>query len=280
MVKKRISFILTIVLLISGSLSSVAQTNSYRPKGDPGEWNFELTPFLWGPVTSGEVTSKRLSEDFQIPAIDLLSKLKMAFMISAEVSKGNFFLNTTYLYTKLGTEEVVWTSKNGEKTIVAAPYMKMNIVEVITGGRFRMKDSFILDPFVGFRYTDYQIYGSIDGIADTTSFDERTGFWDPVIGVQMHYFPHPRVPIIVKADIGGLGAGSKFSWSTSVNSGYTLSPSFDLLAGFVAYGADYETENAAGNNIGLNIIMYGFDFGIKYHIPGRAKDKAIFRKFE
>jgi len=26
--------------------------------------------------------------------------------------------------------------------------------------------------------------------------------------------------------------------------------------------------------------MYGFDFGIKYHIPGRAKDKAIFRKFE
>ena len=156
--------------------------------------------------------------------------------------------------------------------------MKMNIIEVISGGRFRVNDYLIFDPFVGFRYTSYHIYGSVQGIADTTSFDEKTDFWDPVLGLQIHYFPHPRVPLILKMDVGGFGVGSVFSWTTSINSGYTISPSFDFLAGFSAYGSNYETENSLGNTIGLNMIMYGFDFGLRYHIPKRNKEKSVFKK--
>lgn len=254
------------------------QEQTYLPKGNPQKWNVELTPFLWLPVISGELSSKHLSEDYDIPAIDLLSNLKMAFMISADISKGKFFLSPTYIYTKLGSEEALWTSESGEKSIVAVPDLKMNIVEIIAGGRFRVNDFLIIDPYVGVRYTNYHIFGSVQGITDTTSFDEQVHYWDPVIGLQMHYYPHPRVPIIVKADIGGFGAGTKFSWLTSINSGYTLSPSFDLLAGFGAYGADYETENSLGNTIGLNMIMYGFDVGIRYHIPKRVKEKSVFKK--
>lgn len=266
-----------LLLLIMGFLSSQSQTTKYFPKGDPEKWNVELTPFLWLPLISGEVASARLSEEYNISGIDLLSNLKMAFMISGEVSKGKFFLASTYLYTKIGSEQLIWTSEDGEKNIAVLPDMKMNIVEVIAGGRFRVNDFLIFDPFVGFRYTNYHVYGSVQQIKDTTSFDERSDFWDPVIGLQMHYFPHPRVPIILKIDVGGFGVGSVFSWTTSINSGYTLSPSFDLLAGFSAYGSNFEAENSLGNTIGLNMIMYGFDIGIKYHIPKRNKDKSIFK---
>lgn len=264
--------------LLINPFGMIGQDTKYFPKGDPSKWNAEISPFLWLPVISGEVGSARLSEDYNIPAIDLLSNLKMAFMISGELSKENFFLAPTYVYTKLGSEEVVWTSDNGEKSIVAIPDLKMNILEVIAGGRFRVNDFLIFDPFAGFRFTSYHIYGSVEGLIDTTTFDEKAEVWDPVIGLQMHYFPHPRVPIIVKLDAGGFGIGSVFSWTTALYSGYTISPSFDLLAGFAAYGSNYETENALGNTIGLNMVMYGFNIGIKYHIPRRMKDKTIFKK--
>ena len=269
------------LILLTACIGYVqGQPNEYYPKGDPDKWNFEITPFLWLPAIGGEVSSARLSEDYNIPAIDLLSNLKMAFMINGEVSKGKFFLAPSYMYTKLGSEEVLWTSTNGEKSIVAIPDLKLNIVEVISGARFRVNDFLIFDPFVGFRYTNYNISASVEGIADTNSFNEKTDFWDPVLGFQMHYYPHPRVPIILKMDVGGFGVGSVFSWSTSINSGYTLSPSFDLLAGISAIGSNYETENALGNTIGLNMIMYGFDLGVKYHIPKRSKDKSVFKKFQ
>lgn len=276
--KKASVLIISVALLLSSSLLAQEQTSSYLPKGDPDKWNFEITPFLWLPVISGDVGSKRLAEDFDIPAIDLLSNLKMAFMITADISRGKFFASPTYFYTKLGSEEAIWTSEGGEQSIVALPDMKMNIVELIAGGRFRINDFLILDPFLGFRYTNYHIFGSVEGIKETNTFDETAEYWDPVVGVQMHYYPHPRVPIHVKADVGGFGVGSKLSWAASLNSGYTLSPSFDLLAGFVAYGTEFEKEITSENTIGLNMIMYGFDLGVTYHIPKRAKDKSVFKK--
>lgn len=275
--KKAILYSFAFVLLFS-SIFVKGQTDTYQPKGDPGKWNVELTPFVWAPITHGEVSSKRLTEEFNLAPIDLLSDFKMAFMMTAEVSKGKFFLAPTYMYAKLGTEEVLWTSDEGEKSVAVIPDLKMNIIEVIGGGRLRVNDFLIFDPFIGFRYTNYHIYGTVNKIADTTSFNEKSDFWDPVVGLQMHYYPHPRVPIIVKADVGGFGVGSKFSWVTSINSGYSISPSFDLLAGFAAYGSEFETENAVGNTIGLNMIMYGFDFGAAYHIPKRTKDKNVFKK--
>ncbi len=38
------------------------------------------------------------------------------------------------------------------------------------------------------------------------------------------------------------------------------------------------SENSLGNSIGLNMIMYGFDLGIRYNIPKRNRDKSVFKK--
>lgn len=271
--------IFSIVFLINVS-SLNAQTEEYLPMGDPNEWNIELTPFLWLPAISGDATLNYVSQDFEIPASDLLSNLKMAFMITADVSKGKFFASPTYTYTKLGNDEVIKTIDNGEDVSIEANF-KMTIFELIAGARFRVSEQIVIDPFVGFRYSSYNMYGTVSRIAvDDTSFDDKPDFWDPVVGVQLHYFPAPRVPIKLKADIGGFGAGTEFSWATAINGGYAVSPSIDLMAGFSVYGANYEPEGTTGKDIGLDIVMYGFDMGMVYHIPKRVKDKTIFKKFE
>ena len=268
----------SIVFLINVS-SLNAQTEEYLPKGDPNEWNVELTPFLWLPAISGDITIYN-SEDFTIPASDLLSNLKMAFMITADVSKGKFFAAPTYFYTKLGNTDVLKTFDDGEEVSVDAD-LKMNVFELIAGARFRVNKQLIIDPFVGFRYSSYNISGTVNrAILEDISFDDGPEFWDPVVGVQLHYFPNPRVPINLKADIGGFGAGTNLSWTTTLYGGYTVSPSIDLIAGISVYGANYESEaeGVTGKHIDLDMVMYGFNMGMVYHIPKRYKDKAIFKK--
>jgi len=271
-----------VLVLIFGQLIAInnifGQNLAYYPKGDPEKWNFEINPCLWLPAINGEVKSQKLTEEFDIPAVELLSNLKMAFMFNAEVSKGKFFAASSYMYTRLESEEVLWTSDNGEKSVVAIPDLKLNIAGLIGGMRFRVSDKWIIDPYVGVRYTNYHIYGSVEGIKDTTKFDTQVDFWDPVVGLQVAYYPTPRVPVILKTDVGGFGAGTELSWTASINSGYAISPLVDLVAGFLAYGSNYEKEVPMGKTIGLNMIMYGFDLGAKFYFPKRYRDKTVFKK--
>jgi hypothetical protein len=60
--------------------------------------------------------------------------------------------------------------------------------------------------------------------------------------------------------------------------GYTLSPTVDLLAGFIVYGSDFEKDNQFGNKVGLNLTMLGFNIGARIMIPARYRDTNIFMK--
>ena len=275
---KKSSFFGICILLVSLSLTRIhAQDQKYYPMGDPKKWNIELSPFVWLPVVGGEVTSDVLTEQFEVPAIDLVDNLKFAFMLSADVSKGKFFATPTYIYTKLGTENVLKTDNQGDPAVVAIPDIKMNILEFIAGMRFDIGEKVYMDPFIGFRYNNYQSSVELDVRDTSKTYSEKSDFWDPVVGLRVHYYPHPRVPLTFKSDIGGFGAGSDFAWSASVNGGYSISPSFDLLAGMLVYNVDFIEENAIGNEVGLAVFMYGFDLGIRWKIPAGYKDPAIFK---
>ena len=202
---------LTVVVVIIGlsviSNTLVGQESKYYPKGDPNVLNIEFNPFLWLPSISGELTSERVSEDFDTPAVDLLSDLRFAFMFNSEISKGKFFAAPSYIYAKLGSEEVLKTNKDGNDAIVAHPDLVMNIFEFLGGMRFNPGKKVYLDTYLGFRYTNYTLEGWVDeyGPIDTssTNFKESADYWDPVVGCRVHYYPHPRVPLTLKTDIGG-----------------------------------------------------------------------------
>ena len=71
--KKGLLLIVSLVFLLGSSTISIGQRSAYLPKGDPSKWNVEITPYVWLPVISGEISSIRLSEEFNVPAVDLLS---------------------------------------------------------------------------------------------------------------------------------------------------------------------------------------------------------------
>lgn len=260
------------------SFHTHSQELKFDPKGNPDKWHVEITPFLVLPWVSGEVQSELLSEEFGIDPSDFLSTLKGTFMMGAGVSKGKFFVNAGYIYNYNEIEKILWTSQNGNQSIVAQPEMQRHILDVTGGARLRYDAKFYMDYFAGFRYTNYHILGEVEGITNVKELDEHQDFWDPVLGFQVHYYPHPKVPVELKADFGGFGVGSKFTWSAWFNSGYTLSPVVDLIAGFAALSYEYESDTKSGNTYGMTSLTYGFDFGARFNIPRRYKDPAIFKK--
>jgi hypothetical protein len=266
-------------ILFFGTVNpSYCQDLDFDPKGYADQWNISLTPFLLVPNISGEVQSEKLSEEFGIGPSDFIETLNGTFMLDAEVSKGKFFSSPAYIYTYNEVETVIWESENTNQKITAYPEMKKQIVELLGGMRWRADEKFMIDPYAGFRYTNYHIFGSVNGITGVSELDEHAGFFDPVIGVQTHFYPHPRIPIEVKADIGGFGLGSEFTWTALLHSGYVLSPSVDILVGFAALENQYETEMAAGNTYGMSSLTYGFDFGVRVYITGRFADSDVFKK--
>lgn len=277
--KFRAVFISFIVLSMMTNFDyASAQEAEYYPNGDPDKWQVSLTPYLWLPWISGEMESSFIEREFNVSDSDILKNLKMAFMVNAEVSKGKFFASPGWVYTKLGTEKLIKEGPQGNSSISAAPELKMNIVTFIVGMHNYMDKKFILDPYLGFRYNNFKTTIDVSGIAETTSVEEKATFWDPVLGLRALYFPHPRVPIMMRFDVGGFGAGSDFSWTAVINGGFTVSPTVDLTVGFTAYGTNFSGETKTGNIAGLNMTMYGINMGAKIFLNKRYKDPSLFKK--
>ncbi|HNS18622.1 MAG TPA: hypothetical protein PKI34_12460 [Bacteroidales bacterium] len=267
-----------IIIFLALGTASQSQEMNYDPKGNPDKWNVEITPFLVLPYVSGEVQSELLSEEFGIDPADFLTSLGGTFMMDLALSKGKFFASAGYIYNYNGVEKILWSSENGKHYFTAKPELQRHILDVSAGMRLRLGDKFILDPFAGFRYTYYHLFGEMEGNIAIIEIDEHKDFWDPVLGMQAHYYPHPRVPVELRVDFGGFGAGSEFIWSTWFNSGYTVSPVVDLIAGFAALSNKYESETGSGRTYGMTSITYGFDLGVRFCIPSRGKDPDVFKK--
>jgi hypothetical protein len=277
--KTSVQFLL-IFLALGLSFQSHSQDPKFDPKGNPEKWNFQLTPFFVLPWVDGQIQSERLSKDYAISASDFINTLNFTFMMTAEVSKGKFFAAPSYIYNYNEVEQVLWTSENENQSIIFNPKYQRHIFELIAGMRFKLASQFYLDPYLGFRYTHYRLFGSIEGIVNINELDEKADFWDPIIGFKAHYFPHPRVPIELKADIGGFGAGSELTWSAWLNSGYTVSPTVDIIAGFGSLSNRYELETSGGNPWGMESLTYGITVGARIYLPRRAQDPSVFKKFK
>lgn len=267
------SFIFLSFLNLSG------QDAKYYPKGDPDQWNVEITPFLWLPSINGEMESSYLSKSFDVSSIDLLGNLQMAFMINAEVSKGKVFATPSYIYARIGTDKVVATSPKGDEVSVS-PTLTMNIAGLNVGIHEVVGEKLIIDPYLGFRYNSIGTELEVNAFQKTTNAEEEAVFTDPLIGLRILYFPHPRVPIMFRTDVGGFGIGSDYSWTAFLDAGYTLSPQVDIIAGFSAYGMKFTGEAKTGNTAEMSMVMYGVNIGVKIMLPRRAQDPEVFKKFK
>jgi hypothetical protein len=257
-------------------------------------WTFSLTPYFWATSLNGSTTVKGRTTDVDAGFFDILDHTqfpKGLFQLAAlgEARNGRFALLADVLYMKADLGAGV-TRSRGTDAIGAAVGVsagldtKMVIAEVAAAyeiarwsGLTAPASSTALDLYAGGRA--WWQRGEVQLLASGTLnvFDltfsrvgvlsaEKSVSWvDPLVGVRLRHQFAPAWNFVVSGDVGGFGAGSKFSWQVLAALDYEICRSrtvaWSAMVGYRALSVDY----SQGSGLSLyefDMTMHGPIFGV------------------
>ncbi len=262
-------------------------TSGEAPRFD--DWNFLVLPYFWAINLNGTMTLANQTLGTNATFIDALTKsssFPLAFMGRAEAQNGPFWAYS----------DIVWAQMHfaGSALSLRSPIADLSVSASVSG-RMKMTlgigeagigyelsrwkllsapESFTaIDAYAGLRYVNMTASLDVDGVAAAnlallgiqqmeTKTTVGTGamWWmDPVIGLRMRHGLGSGGSLEMRGDIGGFGAGSKFSWQ--VYGGYNADldyngTHFTALIGYRALGMNF-AKWVNGRENGLNSVIHG-----------------------
>lgn len=263
-----------------------------------GGWRFTLMPYMWAINLNGTTAMRGETLGVNATFIDALTRssaFPLAFMGRAEAENGPFW----------AYGDVVWAQMRfgGSAISLRSPLADLSVAASVNGrlkatigigeagfgyelARWKLTSapaSFTaIDAYTGLRYVnmtsdiDADVTAAVatpilrEAIYDRTRrFGTGTLWWmDPVVGLRMRHSFAPGSKFEVRADIGGFGAGSKFSWQ--FYGGYSAdfdynATHFTALVGYRALGMDF-SKYVEGRENGMNLIIHGpvAGLGVKF----------------
>lgn len=200
--------LLAAVLALGASGPVAAQTGG----GNPGSWQFSLTPYLWLPSVDGTLKYNLPpgsgSPTVEVDSETLLDALDFGFMLAGEARRGRWSVFADYIYLKL------FASKSAVRSVdfnVGAPAINPSSTTANLGTEATLKGSvltlaggysltdnpdFQLDAIAGLRYfhvtatTSWQLTAAVNGpgpgqtFAAAGSISETEDLWDAIVGVR------------------------------------------------------------------------------------------------
>lgn len=225
-----------------------------------GDWQFQVTPYIWALSAEGDITVKGQEADFDLSFRDIVEDLNYGLMLQGDVRKGRIGVYANLLYANLGDEETVGPVKVDPE---------VNMFWGGLGAYYRLGpydlDStpdgngpqLIVDPYAGARYTYLDM--EID-VSPGPEFDGDQDWIDPIVGLRTIWQLDERWSLTALGDIGGFGVGSDFTWHSAALVGYRLSLFADndsrFLVGYRALHQDYETGSGA-NKFEWDTTLHG-----------------------
>ena len=218
------------------------------------DWEFALTPILWGASVDGIVGFAAQERDFEVSAQDLIESLDFAVMGNFEARKNRWSFSVDVFYADLGKEVSV------ENTSVPLPDdlkldMSMTLVEGDVG--YQVANS--LDVLAGIR----QVSASAGLFTDNVTLPEAdTSFTDPIVGARFRRYLSEKFWVNVRGDVGGFGVGSDFTWFVGAAAGFRVSKFLSLDFGYRIWDFDYESDEDLKK---LDLALAGFGGGLTFH---------------
>ena len=221
------TIIMSVILagLIAGS--TLGQQSELRP----GEWNYSLTPYLWMSGINGTIGIRDLEANVNADFGDLFQHFDGGFQLHYEATKDDwgYYVDPTYL--KLSADG---TTPRGED---AGLDFKEWLVEV--AGVHRVAQT--CDSNTGRTSSTYFLFGgrfwSLTSDLDIGGQDSKSGTqtWiDPFFGGRYTWSLSDLWTGAFRADIGGFGVGSSFTWNTSLYFGLKTAEKGSLWVGYRA----------------------------------------------
>jgi hypothetical protein len=269
-------FVTLVVLLALAMFPPWAFAQETPPKESPpvrantpqaDKWQVEVTPYFWAASLRGDVTIKGLDGNLNLSFLDLTQYLDVGGMAHVEVRKGDWGIFMDGMYIKLsGTGDAV-VPKAG----LVGGNVKIEQWTVELGGMYRVgqwipdERKVTLDVLGGARYWDLK--GTLDFAAPTVGFSfDRTkskDWVDPFVGLRMTANLTRDFYFQARADVGGFGVGSSFSWNASGVFGYSFTPSVNGWMGYRGMMVNYDTGGGT-NKFKYDVTMYGPVMGVGF----------------
>ncbi|MBL9118883.1 MAG: hypothetical protein JNL80_03085 [Phycisphaerae bacterium] len=227
-------------------------------------WRFDLNTWLWVVAMDGTVGARGQRADVDASFGDLLEAADSIFAISGRVEAGygafGGFIDG--MYSKLGVDDqsgplgVADIDIDFETVMIDFGIMYRLGEWKPSGDAARNIHDTTLDLYAGARYTD------LDLTIDPASLPDRTqsvSWFDPIVGAKFVLPLCERWHLAVNGDIGGFGAGSDFTWSSTAVLGYDFhigSAGATAYAGYRAIGQDY-SEGSGANEFIWDVVQHG-----------------------
>ena len=224
------------------------------------DWQFQVTPWLWALSIGGDTTVRGVASDVDIGFSDILDQLNFGLFLEAEARKNRLTLFANLMFADLGTNAGVGPLdiEVGSNVLMVGAGLGYRLGPWPLGDGSGMdRPALVVDPFVGFRYTDLDVDFDIDGGPDVGAGQD----WiDPIFGVRTILRIDPHWRVIALGDVGGFGAGSDLTWQAAGLVGY----SFDLLGandatasvGYRALGQDFDS-GSGGSRFDWDVVYQG-----------------------
>lgn len=257
-------------------------------------WTFSFTPYFWATSLTGSTTVKGRTVDVDAGFFDILDHTqfpKGLFQLAAfgEARYGRFGLLTDLTYIKLGLGASLERSRQVDELgfsigASAGLTVQMIIAELAAAyevahwnGLTSPNSISAFDLYAGGRlwwqHADAQV--AVSGTVNVSDLTlSRSGVlsakgdvtWvDPVVGARLRHQFAPGWNLAVSGDVGGFGAGSKFSWQALATLDHEFARSehvvWNWMIGYKALFVDY-SKGSGLSHYEYDNTMYGPVFGV------------------
>lgn len=263
-----------------------------------GDWEMSFIPYTWATGLNGSSTAKGQATNVDASFVDILTKASsfpLEIAAKTEIRNGplSFYGEFVGAQIRFAGSSMVLRNPIADATLglAAKAHTKLNIAILEGGSTFELArwgyagapEAFTaIDAVAGVRYWNVGVNLSLDTVSAAslanlgyTQIGYRaiaksgTMSWvDPLVGLRLRQQIDATNAFYVKGDVGGFGAGSKFSWQAEA--AYTHDFRFagldwTSMIGYRALYADYE-QGSGLHRSGLNAVMHGpvTGLGVKF----------------
>ena len=217
------------------------------------DWSYTVTPYLWAIGMSGQTGSNVFVADVDMNFGDVFDNLDGALIINFEASKGNWTYWLDYNSMKLANEATVGP-------LAVNLELSQKLWELAAA--YQLGNSETLEVFGGIRSVDVDTLILVESDGEVgINFRARTGdSWiDPIVGIRGTWPLSGKWNLRARADVGGFGVGSDFSYQLAATVSYQFNDLTSVRFGYRYLDMDYEDNNFV-LDMGISGPMLGVGF--------------------
>lgn len=228
-----------------------AEGSGTSGSGQPpdGGWWIRSTSYFWITAQSGDLRIGTLGVPVKIGFSDSLAsidEIDMAFMGGFEAGRGRWSVGVDLTYAKmsdrfLGDGVTYRTLRLEQAAWMINPYAAY---------RLAAPADWEFDLLAGARFNSLEMeLGGESPAGVWTTASGRRSWTDPIVGLRGQTSLNEQLRFGFRADIGGFGIASQFTWQGYVGLGWQLSPSMTASFGYRGLGTDYSRGDFASDTV-------------------------------